>query len=99
MSVENCLDAATALGFQYAALANSDQCWAGDIIGDTTVDIGFGQCATRCKGSPLEICGGNWRIVDLYTFSGTPVKPVVPTPPKKAAAAPTAKMVTAPKRK
>lgn len=99
MSIANCLDAATTAGFQYAALANTDQCWAGDIVGNTTIDIGFGECASPCKGSPLQICGGRGRIVDLYTFMGTPVKPVVPTPPKKAASTPTPKMVTAPKRK
>lgn len=87
MTVNACLDAAFAGKFSYGALANGDQCWAGNSILNATL-VGYSGCDRSCKGNQTQICGGGGRTFDLYstnyTFPITPVSVSSPGPSKMA---------------
>ena len=57
--IEKCIAKARAQGYKYAGLHNSEECWAGDELGERA---GENECATGCSGNQAGeyfICGGN----------------------------------------
>lgn len=64
VTVENCLDACSINGYGFCGMEFSSQCWGGAQLmgGEQLAQEG---CTYKCKGNPVEICGGSNRL-SLY---------------------------------
>ncbi|KAG8871579.1 hypothetical protein FRC20_010402 [Serendipita sp. 405] len=56
MTVEKCLDACNASGFEYAGVEWSQECFCGQSAPSQVATDG--RCDMPCKGNPSELCGG-----------------------------------------
>ncbi|GAA5931862.1 uncharacterized protein JCM15063_001588 [Sporobolomyces koalae] len=67
-TIENCLDAAGALGAKVVGLSYSHECWYSTTdIASSSYKIDDTNCRFVCRGNPNEVCGGNaalsvWRL-------------------------------------
>ena len=57
MTIATCVRDCAALGYRFAGLQSSSQCFCGDDYGK------FGEadnCDKRCVGNDVTVCGGTW---------------------------------------
>lgn len=65
MSVEFCLAAAEAGGYQYAGLEYGQECWMGNALAGLDKGnkvVGEGDCSMTCVGNRAELCGAGNRV-------------------------------------
>ncbi len=65
MTVEQCRSSCYVLGYAYAGLESSAQCWCGDSYGSQGTST---SCSELCSGDAGEVCGGAWAN-DVWTSS------------------------------
>ncbi|KAM0792065.1 hypothetical protein ACM66B_004770 [Microbotryomycetes sp. NB124-2] len=76
-TVEACLDACAAKGFNKCGVQYHGECWGGNTLADTSKPIGYNYCGLTCDDNPLQYCGGSQPTAfEYYTRSGTSVPPV-----------------------
>lgn len=74
MTVELCLDACSAAGYNYAGLEYSQECYCGRTR--PTEIATDGRCSMVCQGNSLQYCGGG-NGMNVYRSSAQSVGPTV----------------------
>jgi beta-D-xylosidase 4 len=79
-SVGVCSDICGRLGYQYAGVEYSWQCFCGSSINSNANKVAESQCSTRCPGNSSETCGQSnrvniWRITN---YNDRPELPLFP---------------------
>ncbi|KAH8988288.1 copper radical oxidase [Lactarius hatsudake] len=74
-SVESCTAACFALGYGFAGVEYSQECYCGIAIGSTGAPAAAGDCNMACSGAGSELCGGPNRL-NMYTYTGTDLPPI-----------------------
>lgn len=76
-TVESCVAAAAAGGYEYAGVQYGGQCFAGNSLGYTKE--ANSDCSMECSANSAETCGGSW-LNSIYATGVTPVAPAKPAP-------------------
>jgi hypothetical protein len=81
-SVESCQAACAILGYPFAGVEYSAECYCDSTIrnGGATASDGYSQCTMPCNGNPTETCGGSNRL-DMYYFGPMTTAPATTTMP------------------
>ncbi|KAH9172526.1 copper radical oxidase [Lactarius sanguifluus] len=74
-SVESCTAACFALGYGFAGVEYSQECYCGTAIGSSGAPAPAGDCNMACSGAGSELCGGPNRL-NMYTYTGTDLPPI-----------------------
>ncbi|ODN82718.1 hypothetical protein L202_01005 [Cryptococcus amylolentus CBS 6039] len=74
MSVNQCINGCSELGYGYAGLYSGSQCYCGNTPSSTKSVLPTSQCQTKCAGNSTGTCGGS-AAMDLYTVTSATVTP------------------------
>ncbi|KAJ6263123.1 hypothetical protein Dda_1683 [Drechslerella dactyloides] len=69
MSIEKCIDAAIAKGYQYAGVEYGVECWGWSTTASGVTSTTSADCSMTCSGTPAQTCGGGDRL-NLYQLGG-----------------------------
>ncbi|KAG8852570.1 hypothetical protein FRB91_006355 [Serendipita sp. 411] len=73
MTIEKCLDACSAAGFEYAGVEYAQECFCG--LSAPSQVATDGRCSMPCKGNPAELCGGGNGINVYHHLAPTNLQP------------------------
>ncbi|KAK6341387.1 hypothetical protein TWF696_008464 [Orbilia brochopaga] len=62
MTIEKCIDAAIAAGYDYCGVEYAFECWAGSTFSGQSTKADEGECSSKCPGNPGEWCGAPNRF-------------------------------------
>ncbi|TYJ52507.1 hypothetical protein B9479_006901 [Cryptococcus floricola] len=74
MSVNQCINGCSELGYGYAGLYSGSQCYCGNTPSSSKSVLPTSQCQTKCAGNSTGTCGGG-AAMDLYTVTSATVTP------------------------
>ncbi|GAA5866781.1 hypothetical protein JCM8547_003562 [Rhodosporidiobolus lusitaniae] len=66
-TVETCLNAAQAAGYQVAGIIYGGECWGANSVASTAVALDADQCQWKCNNDENTYCGGE-SALDVYVF-------------------------------
>ncbi|WVQ70514.1 hypothetical protein IAR50_000033 [Cryptococcus sp. DSM 104548] len=72
MSVNQCINGCSELGYAYAGLYSGSQCYCGNTPSSSKSILPTSQCQTKCAGNSTGTCGGS-AAMDLYTVTSATV--------------------------
>lgn len=73
MTVSQCLNGCSELGYKHAGLKSGNQCMCGDVF-NGGIKLPYSQCQTPCTGNSTQTCGGDNRI-ELFNTTAATVTP------------------------
>lgn len=59
MTVNGCLQACRAAGYQYCGLEYGQECWGAPQVASSATSIDESKCSMACKGDSRQLCGGS----------------------------------------
>ncbi|KAK4224485.1 WSC domain-containing protein [Podospora fimiseda] len=68
MTIYTCGQFCKESGYLVFGLEYSEECWCGDEIDETSVDLGDEVCDFPCSGAPTEVCGGSNKL-SIYQWA------------------------------
>jgi hypothetical protein len=73
MTVSQCLNGCSELGYKFAGLKSGNQCNCGSTF-NGGIKLPYSQCQTMCPGNTTQTCGGDNRI-ELFNTTAATVTP------------------------